>query len=110
MPTYLPPVFPSHGRIMDGWPPWAALEMIDYLRDRNQRSLHQWQVRIGLHSGPVVGGIVGAKKNSTISSATQVNIAARLQSLAEPMRINLSRAFCQGLGPEFILSSPWMWI
>lgn len=84
----------------------AALEMIDYLTDRNQRNPQQWQVRIGLHSGPVVGGIVGTKKYLYDIFGDTVNIAARLESLSEPMRINVSSAFCQGLGREFIFSCP----
>ena len=84
----------------------AALEMIDYLKNRNQRSAQQWQVRIGLHSGPVIGGIVGTKKYLYDIFGDTVNIAARLESLSEPMRINVSSAFCQGLGHEFIFSCP----
>lgn len=84
----------------------SALEMIAYLKKRNQRNPQQWQVRIGLHSGPVIGGIVGTKKYIYDIFGDTVNIAARLESLSEPMRINVSESFCQGLGREFIFSCP----
>ncbi len=84
----------------------AALEMIEYLKGRNQHSAQQWQVRIGLHSGPVVGGIVGTKKYLYDIFGDTVNIAARLESLSEPMQINVSSTFCQGLGQEFSFSCP----
>ncbi|MGD9947705.1 MAG: adenylate/guanylate cyclase domain-containing protein [Desulfobulbus sp.] len=85
----------------------TALEVITYLEARNQTSPQQWQVRIGLHSGPVVGGIVGTKKYIYDIFGDTVNIAARLESLSEPMRINVSSAFCQGLGREFVFSCPF---
>jgi CheY-like chemotaxis protein len=82
----------------------VSLEMIDYLKQRNLSGEQQWQVRIGLHSGPVVGGVVGTKKYLYDIFGDTVNIAARLQDLSEPMRINVSSAFCQGLGREFVFS------
>jgi class 3 adenylate cyclase len=66
--------------------------------------VQQWQVRIGLHSGPVVGGIVGTKKYIYDIFGDTVNIAARLESLSTPMRINVSSTFCQSLEREFVFS------
>lgn len=43
----------------------AALEIIEYLKNRNQDTLIKWQLRIGIHSGKVVGGVVGVKNIST---------------------------------------------
>ena len=57
----------------------AALEMVAYLRERNRTASQQWQVRIGIHSGPVVGGIVGSKKYLYDIFGDTVNIAARLE-------------------------------
>nr|WP_320010171.1 adenylate/guanylate cyclase domain-containing protein [uncultured Desulfobulbus sp.] len=84
----------------------VAMEMIAYLEARNQCSDQAWEIRIGLHAGPVVGGIVGTKKYIYDIFGDTVNIAARLESLSQPMRINVSHAFCQGLKDEFIFSRP----
>jgi len=84
----------------------AALELIDYLRQRNRNSAQQWQVRIGLHCGPVVGGIVGSKKYLYDIFGDTVNIAARLEGLSEPMRINVSAEVRQLLQGEFAFSCP----
>lgn len=84
----------------------AALEMITYVEERNRIEELQWQVRIGLHSGPVVGGIVGSKKYLYDIFGDTVNIAARLQSLSEPMRINVSVEVCRRLERDFVFTCP----
>jgi class 3 adenylate cyclase len=68
----------------------SAIEMIAYLRERNARSKVQWRVRIGINSGPVVGGIVGVKKYIYDIFGDAVNIADRMESHSKPMRINVS--------------------
>mgnify|MGYP001202572134 CR=1 FL=1 len=84
----------------------AALEIIAYLTERNRTVGQQWQVRIGIHSGPVVGGIVGTKKYLYDIFGDTVNIAARLEALSEPMRINASNAVRHRLEQEFLFSCP----
>jgi len=84
----------------------AALEMIAYLTERNQTTALQWQVRIGMHSGPVVGGIVGTKKYLYDIFGDTVNIASRLERLSMPMRINVSTDVYQLLQNEFVFSCP----
>lgn len=84
----------------------VSLEMLDYLKGRNQKASQQWQVRIGLHCGPVVGGIVGTRKYLYDIFGDTVNIAARLQELSRPMCINVSDAFRQGVEAEFVFSCP----
>ena len=82
----------------------AALQMISYLKRRNRRGGQQWQVRIGIHSGPLVGGIVGTKKYLYDIFGDTVNIAARLEKLSQPMRIHLSEFTCRLLEAEFRFS------
>jgi len=49
------------------------------------------QMRIGIHSGPVVAGIIGTQEQSAYTViGTTVNLAARLESLARPGHILVS--------------------
>ena len=68
----------------------SALEARAYLERRNQDSPHQWRMRFGIHSGSVVGGIVGTEKYLYDIFGDTVNTAARMEQLSEPMRINVS--------------------
>ncbi len=79
----------------------SAIEIVEYLRGRNERSLVQWQIRIGLHSGPVVGGVVGVRKYIYDVFGDTINTAARLESHSEPMRINVSEATSRIVGDQF---------
>ncbi len=84
----------------------SALAMIVYLIERNRSAALQWQVRIGMHSGPVVGGIVGTKKYLYDIFGDTVNLAARLEELSTPMCINVSSTVYRLLERAFVFSCP----
>jgi class 3 adenylate cyclase len=67
----------------------AALEMIDAVRALST-SHPNWQVRIGVHSGPVVAGVVGVKKFAFDIWGPTVNFASRFESSGAPNRVNIS--------------------
>ena len=50
-----------------------------------------FELRIGIHSGSVVAGIVGAKKFAYDIWGDTVNTAARLEQNCEPGKINISQ-------------------
>ncbi len=72
----------------------AAIEMQAFLRDFNARQLAlgkpAFSARIGIHTGPLVAGIVGIKKYAYDIWGDTVNIAARMEQASEGGRINLS--------------------
>ena len=52
--------------------------------------LPPWRLRVGLHTGPVMAGVVGRRKFSYDVWGDAVNIAARMVSSGEASRINVS--------------------
>ncbi len=68
----------------------ASLQIIDHLKKRNEKSPIQWKIRIGIHTGKVVGGIVGTRKYIYDVFGDTINTASRMEGLSEPMNINIS--------------------
>ncbi len=74
----------------------AALDMQAFLEkwnaDRSAAGLPRFEARIGIHSGPIVAGVVGQKKFAYDIWGDTVNIAARMEAAGQPGRVNLSGA------------------
>jgi class 3 adenylate cyclase len=68
----------------------AALEIRKFLENRNASSDIEWKIRIGIHSGRVVGGIVGVRKYIYDVFGDTINTTSRMESNSEPMQINVS--------------------
>lgn len=68
----------------------AAIEMIQYMEDRNKVNPVPLHIRIGIHTGAVIGSVVGIKKYIYDVFGDTVNTAFRLEGLSRPMKINIS--------------------
>ncbi|MBR2358250.1 MAG: adenylate/guanylate cyclase domain-containing protein [Lentisphaeria bacterium] len=69
----------------------AAMEARDYLAKRNRRpGARVWQMRFGVNSGSVIGGIVGREKYIYDIFGDTVNTASRIEHASEAMKINVS--------------------
>ncbi len=68
----------------------AALEIREYLENRNETATIKWEIRIGIHSGKVVGGVVGVRKYIYDVFGDTINTTSRMESNSEPMQINVS--------------------
>jgi len=72
----------------------AALEMQDYMGKLKETSIVAgmkfWDIRIGIHTGTVIAGVVGQKKLSYDIWGDTVNTASRMESSGEAGKINIS--------------------
>lgn len=84
----------------------AALEMCDWLENRNRNNPNAIfrQMRIGIHTGPVVAGVIGKNKFAYDIWGDAVNLAARLEELGEPNRINISEETAAAVNQEFVVT------
>jgi class 3 adenylate cyclase len=74
----------------------AALEIQDFMgrvnRQREKMRLAPWELRIGLHTGPVMAGVVGKKKFTYDIWGDAVNVAARMESTGDAGRVVISES------------------
>ncbi len=82
----------------------VALRMRRYLERRNASHPTRFECRIGVATGSVIGSIVGIQKYVYDVFGPAVNLAARLESLCEPMQIIVSEATWKVIGDDFQLT------
>ena len=82
----------------------VALRMRRYIERRNSAHREQWRCRIGINAGPVIGSLVGVQKYVYDLFGPGANLAARMESLSEPMKITLCDDMYDLLKNDFILA------
>ena len=68
----------------------AALEMQEYMAGLKKDNSDIWDLRIGIHTGSVIAGVVGHKKLSYDIWGDTVNTASRMESSGEAGKVNIS--------------------
>jgi class 3 adenylate cyclase len=74
----------------------AALEIQHFLADlktqREREKRPYFEARVGIHTGPLIAGVVGDIKFAYDIWGDTVNVAARMESSSEPGKVNISAA------------------
>lgn len=68
----------------------AAKDILEFVTARKKNNKNGLDIRIGVHSGPVIAGIVGVKKFAYDIWGDTVNTAARMEQSSTPGKINVS--------------------
>jgi len=87
----------------------AAIEMVAFLdkwnEEREKEGLVRFDARIGIHTGPIIAGVVGVKKFAYDIWGDTVNVAARMESQSEAQKINISQSTYDLIKEEFSCES-----
>jgi adenylate cyclase len=68
---------------------------------RKRMRMPPWDVRVGIHTGGVMAGVVGRRKFTYDVWGDAVNIAARMEACGEPGRVNVSEETWQHVRGHF---------
>jgi len=86
----------------------AALAIRDFMEayKNKKRALQEpfFEIRIGIHTGPVVAGIVGSRKFAYDIWGDTVNLAARMETAGEINKVNISSTTYQMIKDKFACS------
>ncbi|WP_420586112.1 adenylate/guanylate cyclase domain-containing protein [Ruegeria sp.] len=81
-----------------------ALRMLDQVEALNFEMDHPMHIRVGVHTGPVVAGIIGSHRFLYDVWGDTVNFASRLESSGTPGRVQISEATARRVEHRFDIS------
>jgi adenylate cyclase len=83
-----------------------ALDMVAAAGRLQARLPVPFLIRVGLHSGPVMAGVIGTRKFAYDVWGDTVNMAARVEAASQPSRVLVSAVTAKLLGSDFVLDGP----
>jgi adenylate cyclase len=83
-----------------------ALDMQAEVKELSAGRDFRIRLRIGVHSGPVVAGVIGLRKFSYALWGDTVNIASRMESQGEPGRIHVTETVHECLHDRYEFDGP----
>lgn len=83
----------------------AAVDMCKALEEMHEKTGGALRMRIGIHSGPIVAGVIGLRKFTYDLWGDTVNVASRMESTGAPGRIHVSAATADLIRQDFQLES-----
>ena len=83
----------------------AALEIQQLMAKMKADSIKKgegfWEVRIGIHTGDVIAGVIGSKRIAYDIWGSTVNIAQRMETSGETWKVNISESTFEHISPYF---------
>ncbi|OFX44630.1 MAG: hypothetical protein A2046_01225 [Bacteroidetes bacterium GWA2_30_7] len=90
----------------------AALEIQQYMEERKiedeKYEKDVWQLRLGIHTGEIIAGVVGKKKFAYDVWGDTVNTASRMESSGEPGKVNISESTYEFIKNQFTFTKRGM--
>jgi adenylate cyclase len=93
---------PNHARLAAKF----ALDVVAATARLRSRLPVPFMIRVGLHSGSVMAGVIGTRKFAYDVWGDTVNIAARMEAASQPNRVLASAVTAKALGSEYLFDGP----
>ena len=85
----------------------AGLQIQNYVKATRQKNIEEgkqeegWQLRVGIHTGEVIAGVIGTKRIAYDIWGNSVNVAARMEQSGEVGKVNVSGKTFEYIEPYF---------